>query len=261
MPTAQPMRTPLAPRAKPATPRAPVEYPESDGRPMSETPRHWDVTVDATLPLKDRYRRRADVYVGSDMMMYYEEGRPRVHVSPDVFVAFGVPREPERNIWKTWEEGKLADFVVEVTSISTRNRDEKDKRELYQRLRVQEYWQFDPTGDYLDPILKCQRLNEKGVYELVRLESAADGGVCGVSKVLDLNLCVDGDRLRYRDPATGDYLPIPTDYRRRLEHKDRQLERKDRQLAEKDRINADQAQALEAARAEIEALRRRLAGR
>ena len=254
MPSAQPLRTPLPRRAKPAAAPAPVEYPESDGRPMSESTRHWDVTVDATQPLKDRYRHRADVFVGSDLLTYYEEGRPRVHVSPDVFVAFGVPSEPPRNVWKMWEEGKLADFVVEVTSISTRNRDEKDKRELYQRLGVQEYWQFDPTGDYLDPILKFQRLNAKGVYELVRLKTAADGVLYGVSEVLGLHVCLDGDRLRYREPATGEYLPTS-------DHKDRQLARKDQQLVQKESVITDQARALEAARAEIAGLRRRLADR
>ena len=228
---------------------------------MSETPLHWLVTVDATQPLRDRYGDRADVYVGSDMMMYYEPGKRQVYVAPDVFVAFGVPREPERTVWKTWEEGKLADFVVEVTSKSTRDRDEKDKRELYQRLGVREYWQFDPTGDYLDPILKGQSLNGSRVYTPMTVETGADGVLYGKSAVLGLHICQDGDRLRYRDPVTGEYLRTGAD-------KDRQLEHKDRQLAEKDRVNGEQARALdaaraeaEAARAEIESLRRRLAGR
>ena len=249
MPSVQPLRTP-------------VEYPESDGKPMAETPRHWDATVDATQPLQRRYRDRPRVYVGSDMMMYHEEGNPRVYVSPDVFVAFDVrPDEPRRDIWKTWEEGKLADFVVEVTSISTQGEDEHYKRKLYQRLGVREYWQFDPTGDYLDPILKFQRLDSKGVYELVPLKTAADGALYGVSEVLGLHLCLDGDRLRYRDPATGPYLPTSADKDRRIEHLNQRVESQDRQLAEKERTNADQAQALEAARAEIEALRQRLADR
>ena len=265
MPTAQPLRAP--PPRRVARP-APVEYPESDGRPMSETPVHWLVTVDATQPLRDRYRDRADVYVGSDMMMYYEREKPHVYVSPDVFVAFGVPREPERRVWKTWEEGKLADFVVEVTSKSTRNRDEEDKRKLYQRLRVREYWQFDPTGDYLDPILKGRRLGKRRVYAPVTVNTGADGVLYGVSDVLGLDVCVVGDRLRYRDSTTGEYLPTAGDkdsrlerQNRQLEHKDQQLQHKDRQLAEKNRVNAEQARALETARAEIESLQRRLADR
>ena len=50
------------------------DYPESDGKPMAETPIHWHATVDAAQSLHDFYRDRADVYVGSDMMMYYREG-------------------------------------------------------------------------------------------------------------------------------------------------------------------------------------------
>ena len=234
------LRAPLPRRAKPAAPPAPVEYPESDGRPMSESTRHWDVTVDATLPLKERYRNRADVFVGSDLMMYYERDLPQIYVSPDVFVAFGVPREPARDIWKTWEEGKLADFVVEVTSKSTQDRDETTKRELYQRLGVREYWQFDPTGDYLDPILKGQRLDADGIYAALCLKTGADGVLYGVSEVLGLHVCVYGERLRYRNPNTGEYLPTADDHRR---------------LAEAARAEA------EAARDEAEALRQQLAGR
>ena len=128
-------------------PLAPSDYPESDGKPMAETPKHWSATVDAALPLKEFYRDRPDVYVGSDMMMYFREGDPRRSVSPDVFVALGVPKLPERRVWLTWLEGKLADFVLEVTSKSTRRVDEGRKARLYEELGVSEYWQFDREGE------------------------------------------------------------------------------------------------------------------
>ena len=38
--------------------------------------------------------------------------------------------------------------------LSTKREDEVSKKKLYEELGVREYWQFDPTGDYLDPILK-----------------------------------------------------------------------------------------------------------
>ena len=82
------------------------DYPESDGKPMAETPIHWHATVDAAQPLQEFYRDRADVYVGSDMMMYYREGDIRACVSPDVFVAFEAPKLPERRVWRTWVEGR-----------------------------------------------------------------------------------------------------------------------------------------------------------
>ncbi|MCY4343388.1 MAG: hypothetical protein OXE83_07430, partial [Gammaproteobacteria bacterium] len=80
MPTAQPVpdRQPKlrVPPAKPPgrRPRAPVHYPESDGKPMAETPIHWHATVDFAHPLMDRYADRPDAYVGSDMLMYWREG-------------------------------------------------------------------------------------------------------------------------------------------------------------------------------------------
>ena len=126
MPPAEPLpdrRAALrAPPAKPPrrqTP-APVDYPESDGKPMAETPIHWHATVDFARPLMDRYAVRPDAYVGSDMLWYWEEGNKAKRVSPDVFVAFGPSKAPERRVWKVWEEGVAADFVLEVTSQGAR---------------------------------------------------------------------------------------------------------------------------------------------
>ncbi len=85
---------------------SPSDYPESDGKPMAETPVHWYATVDATYPLHWFFKQRSDVYVGSDMFVYYVEGDPRRSVVPDVWVSFGVPKLPERRSWLTWLEGK-----------------------------------------------------------------------------------------------------------------------------------------------------------
>ena len=208
MPTSQPL--PTARPDLPAPPMrqapAPVEYPESDGKPMSETPIHWHATVDFAQPLMARYADRPDAYVGSDMLTYWEEGNPRTAVSPDVFVAFGPSREPQRRTWLVWEEGKAADFVLEVTSASTRGRDEGFKADLYARLGVTEYWQFDPTGDYLLPTLKGRRLGPEGTYGAIQLERA-DGGLSGWSEVLGLALRPEGQALRLFDPELGEYLP------------------------------------------------------
>jgi len=203
--------------------------------------------VDARQPLKDHYAHRDDVYVGSNMMMYYMEGNPKRWVSPDVFVAFGPTREPLRRVWKTWDEGKLADFVLEVTSESTRAKDEGSKRRLYQRLGVTEYWQFDPTGDYLNPILKGRRLGARGTYELLPLVITPEGLLCGESTVLALQLCLDEGRLRLFDPAAGEFL---------LSHRDLVARQ-----AEKDRTITEERRARRAAEAEVKELKRQLARR
>lgn len=138
MPTAESLPSPRpALRAPPVRPRrrqAPVEYPESDGKPMSESGTHWHATVDFASPLVTRYAARPDTYVGCDTLMYWEEGNPGKAVSPDVFVAFGSSREPKRGVWQVWAEGKAADFVLEVTSNSNSRKDDGFKADLYERL-------------------------------------------------------------------------------------------------------------------------------
>ncbi|MXY53008.1 MAG: Uma2 family endonuclease [Gammaproteobacteria bacterium] len=226
------------------------EYPESDGKPMAETPIHMKAMNDAIMPLEEHYAERDDVYVGGNMMMYYVEDSPRKSVSADVFVAFGPSREPLRRVWKTWEEGKLADFVLEVTSKSTRRDDEERKRDIYRRLGVTEYWQFDPTGDYLEPVLKGRRLNATGAYRPIRVTTAPDGTLRGESKVLGLHLCLDGSRLRLFDSATSAFLLTNHD-------KYRIIKDQERALAERDRAIAQERRAREAAEAELERLKGR----
>ena len=269
MPTApQPLRARKPMWAEQPQP-VPVEYPDSDGEPMAESILHADAIFDAIFALRSRYPRRNEVAVTGNVMMYYVEGDPRKWISPDVFVAFGLLREPSPGVWKTWKEGKFADFVLEVTSEATRDRDEGEKRRLYQRLGVTEYWQFDPNADYLDPPLRGRRLNEQGVYTPVPLETSHSGMIYGESRLLGLHLCLAHDLLRFKDPATGKFLRADQDKNRLLDGKDEMIEHKDRiiedqerkieatsrRLAEERRLRAVETRALQA---EIERLKRNL---
>lgn len=215
---ARPVR-PTQPRGKAADA---AYYPESDGRPMSESGLHWHATVDFAMPLHVFMLDRPDTYVGSDMFMYFREGDPSAVVSPDVFVAFGASKEPLRDTWKLWEESVAPAFVLEVTSKSTRDEDEFGKKAVYESLGVLEYWQFDPTGDYLDPILKGHRLGPDGKYEPLDLE-ARDGGLCRHSNVLGLDLRLEGSQLRLFDPAQDAYLLThEEDFKARLQAEEAQ---------------------------------------
>ena len=178
---------------------APSDYPESDGKPMAETPVHLRAMFDAGFPLHRFFKTRSDVYVGSNMFIYYREGDLRRSVVPDVWVAFGVPKLPERRTWLLWLEGKGPDFVLEITSKWTRGEDEGRKKRLYEQLGVRQYWQFDPTGDYLDPILKGRELAPDGKYrDLMPKERE---GVLRHSSLLGLELCLEDGRLYYFDPV------------------------------------------------------------
>ena len=88
-------------------------------------------------------------YVSGNLFIYYREGDPQAVVAPDVFVVLGAD-SADRSIYRLWEEPKGPDFVLEITSRSTRREDQVSKRELYRSLGVREYWQFDPADDYLE---------------------------------------------------------------------------------------------------------------
>ena len=180
-----------------------IDYPTSDGKPMAETDLHRRLMMDLIETLDAHFRADPDVYVSGDLLLFYEEGDKRRHVAPDVFVVLGVPKRT-RDHYLIWEEGRVPDFVVEVTSKSTRGEDEGKKRRLYQDiLGVPEYFQFDPTEDYLAPPFQGHRLVQ-GFYEPI---VAIDGRLPSVT--LGLLLERDGTQLRLIDPTTGRRLPTP----------------------------------------------------
>jgi Uma2 family endonuclease len=181
-----------------------IVYPDSDGQPMAETDFQRDVMTYAIEALKIRFRQRDDVYVSGDLFIYYEEGNRAASVAPDVFVVFGVPNHPRRT-YLAWQEGKVPDFVMEVTSDSTREDDQGRKRDLYARLGISEYWQYDPAGDVLESPLQGRVLSGGQYGEALALERAGD--VRSIySAVLGLNLRLDQGVLRFHDPATNEYL-------------------------------------------------------
>ena len=166
-------------------------------------------------------------------LLYYVEGDPRSRVAPDVFVVIGAPKR-RRRTYLLWEEPKGPDFVLEVTSWSTRRRDQGFKRDLYARLGVGEYWLFDPTGDWLDPRLQGNRLAD-GTYVPLSPIGIEGGERVLRSAVLGLDVYVDGEEIRFRDPATGRKLLTLEEAERALGKTDRKLEETDRKLEETDR--------------------------
>src|SRR4029077_17273552 len=92
-----------------------IEYPTSDGKPMAETDWHRIVMM-VLIQILDRwFADKRDVYVAGNMLVYYVPGNKRRHVSPDVFVVFGVPKRL-RGCFLVWEEGKAPSVVIEITS-------------------------------------------------------------------------------------------------------------------------------------------------
>jgi len=169
--------------------------------------------------LARHFRNRRDVYVSANMFVYFEEGNPKAVVEPDVFVVLGAP-DRRRRSYKVWEEPKGPDFVLEITSDSTRRSDQGPKRRVYENLGVREYWLFDPTGDYLVPPLRGLRL-VAGRYARLDLRTLPDGSLSGRSEVLGLDLRTAEGRLRLHDPETGQALPSSEELEERVEQEAR----------------------------------------
>ena len=183
-----------------------IDYPCSDGQPMGESDLHIDCITYLRDALRRQFERRGqrDVYVAGNMFLYYEVGNPRAVVAPDVFVVLGAPAHP-RDSYLLWKEPKGPDFVLEVTSASTRREDEGRKRELYAALGVQEYFLYDPRGEYLAPPLQGFRLRGGEYRPLPALTVLPGGGAAVRSEVLGLDLRNRREErmLRLHDPATG----------------------------------------------------------
>ena len=182
-----------------------VDYPTGDGKPMAETDVHRDDMVDLIQMLKGEFADHPDVYVSGNLLMFYVEGDRRKHISPDVFVVRGVEKK-DRDHYLIWKEGKAPDLVIEITSKTTRREDQRKKKELYRTvLKVPEFFQFDPTEDYLNPPLQGFRLSE-GEYAPIKPVSGRLP-----SEILGLHFERDGKRLRLFNPTTGARLLTPAE--------------------------------------------------
>ena len=203
-PPAPPFPLPLPPPASPDPAPVEIEYPSSDGQPMAENDKQANAMVDLFGPLRARYAPAENVYVGIDLLIYYQRGDKERKVAPDVFVVRGVPKR-SRDTYQIWEEGKAPDFVLEVASPSTAGYDAEDKMDLYARLGVREYWLYDPKGGLPKPRLQGYALSG-AKYRRLRGRKRAGVKVAVWSRVLDLELRFEADRLRLWDPAAKEYL-------------------------------------------------------
>ena len=155
------------------------------------------------------FRERADVFVGGEGYLCRDTRDRTGWVVPDCVVAFGVDPGAimDRNGYVIDEVGKPPEFVLEIASKSTGRADYTVKRDVYAGHGVGEYWRFDSTGgEFYDAALSGERLVD-GAYEPLPVHSEGDGVVRGYSPVLGLELHWYEGRLRFYDPAAGEYMP------------------------------------------------------
>jgi Uma2 family endonuclease len=248
-----------------------IVYPESDGEPLGETESHVIATLHLYDALRHHFRDQMDVYVASNMFLYYEEGNPSARKAPDVMVVKGVEKR-NRRTFKVWEEKAAPQVIFEITSRSTWMEDLVTKSTVYASLGVVEYFLFDPLREYLDQPLKGFHLRGK---EYAELEPNDDRSLS--STQLGVILRPQEDLLRVVDAQTGEVIPaldeaiLRTEQemeraRREAERADQEAERarqeteRARQEAEKAIREAQRADAAENEAARLRALVEQLKG-
>ena len=202
-------------------------YPDSDGRFMGDTDFHAHAQMHLREGLQDFFAAVPDVYVGSNLIYYYERGNPRSRRDPDILVARGVGKHRRRSC-RVWEEKVVPTTFFEIASKKAYRQDVGKKRDLYEKLRITEYFVFDPEGPYLDPRLQGFRL-VKGLY--VPLLPDAQGAL--ISRELGLRLIPEESMLRLHDLKTGE--PVLT----RSERAEQEAQRAEREKRRADALEAE----------------------
>jgi hypothetical protein len=138
----------------------------------------------------------------------------------------------------------VPDFVLEITSKGTVSKDRDNNPLLYRTLGVKEYFQYDPTGEYLKPnSLQGVRL-ERGNYVEIAARVLPDGVLSLHSETLGLDLHLYPDRrFRFYDPKSNQML------------RSHQEAERERSLEQQARLQAEQERSLEQqARLQAEAI-------
>ena len=198
-----------------------IIYPEQREDDMGETSIHAKLINKLLAMLLQFFEQREDVFLSSNMNLYYEEKNPNKWYAPDLLIAFGVPNH-ERSSYQIWKEQVFPQVIFEIASDRTWKTDVSEKLELYGVFGAEEYYILDPEFDFLPaPMLAFHRQNG-------RLLSApiADNRI--FSPRLGLEIVRTKNTFRLFNPNTTEFL-------RTLEEAESEL---DRLKAEIERLKA-----------------------
>ncbi len=124
-----------------------IDYPDSDGNPMSDNTEQYRWIVMIKENLEIIFANDPNVFIAGDLLWYpvrYTQKR----MAPDVMVIFGRPKG-RRGSYKQWEEDYIAPQVAfEILSPSNKDRrgleSLEDKFNFYEAYGIVEYYVYDP---------------------------------------------------------------------------------------------------------------------
>ncbi len=182
----------------------------------------------------------------ANLPIYYVQGDPKKHVSPDAFFVKGVPHDHDLKSYRLWETGVVPCVAFEILSTGSKHKDRVRNREIYATLGIEEYYWFDPATAQLEAL----RLDPRtGRYESI----LPNGAGRYASPHLGLEVGVQGRLLGLY--ARGQYVQ-PTEAL--LHDRETQLAAKDREIAARDREIAARDELLLEERRRREELERRI---
>ena len=184
-----------------------IELPDEDFEPMPEGDKQRRNLSYTTEALRLWFEKTENVYVSGNLFIRYEKDLAEKRVAPDLFVVFGMSNEDRVSYSIGKDGGKAPDFVLEVTSKGTMTKDRNQNPLIYQYLGVKEYFQYDPSGEFLKPAsLQGVRL-ENDKYIAIATSTLPDGTLSLHSEVLGLDLHMYPDlSFRFYDPISNQVL-------------------------------------------------------
>jgi Uma2 family endonuclease len=134
--------------------RPEMEYPDSDGQPMSDNTLQFEWIVTIKEGLEALFRKEPQVFVGGDLLWYPLKEKPKTRSAPDIMVVFGRPKG-YRGSYKQWEEAGISPQVVfEILSPGNRPGDLIRKFQFYEKYGVDEFYLYDPESGVLEGWLR-----------------------------------------------------------------------------------------------------------
>ena len=154
---------------------------------MPEGDRHFQGKVQAMDALRGYFKRQQrKVYLGAELPIYYPGER---RFAPDLLAVLDAEPHP-RQKWVVSAEGKGLDWVMEVHVGGDRKKDAEYNVRRYARLGIPEYFIYDRARQRLE----AYQLASPETRTYVPMEQRQGRYV---SRVLGLEVQVEGDRLRF----------------------------------------------------------------
>lgn len=219
-----------------------IDYPDSDGNPMSDNTEQYRWIVMIKENLEIMYADDPNVFIAGDLS-WYPVRHTQKRTAPDVMVVFGRPKG-RRGSYKQWMEDNIAPQIAfEILSPSNKDRRGLDsleeKFEFYEKYGIQEYYVYDPDDLILEG---WQRQGDRLVSILSMIN--------WVSPLLGIRFeWVAGEELMLSRPDGQRFLS-PVQLARRLKQSELQLSL-EKHRADQENMRANQ----ENMRAEQEKLR------